>query len=134
MVSFSCDMWLRKINSGKVYSRPNRHFCNLCIDTQAWGCNQNASLYMPFCHDSFHKDQKGQKSLKNKNFFIEIFRLIICHSELFLKRWIFLLFFKLSISCCSKRITLSLFFDPNLTNLSSILRKLYYIYYILYVY
>ena len=86
------------------------------------------SLYTFFYQDSFHKDKKGQKSLKEKNF------LRNCLGSSFViqrwKRWTFLLL----ISCCYNEIVLSLSFDANLAKLCPILGKLYYTYYILYVY
>ena len=86
------------------------------------------SLYTFFYQDSFHKDKKGQKSLKEKNF------LKNCLGSSFViqrwKRWTFLLL----ISCCYNEIVLSLSFDANLAKLCPILGKLYYTYYILHVY
>ena len=49
-------------------SRLYRHCCNSCIDAQAWGYNPNAFFIHAFYQDTFHKGQKGNKLLKNKNY------------------------------------------------------------------
>ena len=78
-----------------------------------------------FFQDSFHKDQKGQKIAERKHFLIELFGLIICHSDLFLETMNFLDdFFKLLISCCANKITSPLYHDANLAKLGPVLRKL----------
>ena len=101
-------------------------------------------IFMPvlFFQNSFYKDQKGQKSLKNKSVFLELLRLIVCHSKFFLEKIKLLLMIQffddpapnILLIQQNNRITLPLSFNTNLTKLGPTLEKLYCTYYILYVY
>ena len=126
--SFTDSQFIYHLNSNY---RPNHHFCNSCIYPRGWGCNQSAFFKYVF----WSVYQKGQKLLKNN--FLELFSLIIYHLEggFFGKYGIFIVeAFKLLIFCCLSEITLSLTFDMILAELCPIFRKLFYTYYILYVY
>ena len=69
---------------------------------------------------------KNKKIAEKQEFFLDLFRLIICHSEVFSEKMEF--FFddplKLLISCCTNKIMLPLSFDANLALLGPILGKL----------
>ena len=78
------------------------------------------SLCTFFYQDSFNKDQKGQKLLKNKNYLKNYLGSSFVIKS-FGKDGAFYDAFKPSIFCCPSKITISLSFDPNIAKLSPIL-------------
>ena len=123
--SFTDSQFIYHLNSNY---RPNHHFCNSCIYEATTKVLSLNTLFYQFIRRA--KDY-------SKTIFLELFSLIIYHLErgFFGKYEIFIVeAFKLLIFCCLSEITLSLTFDVILAELCPIFWKLFYIYYILYVY
>ena len=78
----------------------------------------------------------GKTSLKKKNSFRNVLAHYFPFRVFFEKMDFLMIFFKLLISCCTNKITLSLSYDANLAKLGPILGKLYHLllHYILHVY
>ena len=82
------------------------------------------SLYTFFYQDSFNKDQKGKKLLKNKNYLKNYLGSSFVIKS-FGKGGAFYDPFKPSVFCCPNKITISLSFVVNIAKLSPILGKKY---------